>query len=354
MMKENNRIYRKTLDFLLAYAPVNILYRVKREILHEGTDTAEMRALQKKICDLPKVKKAFACQDERGFFGTTLHGVYFDGFDSTVELLKKNGVALSDPHFQKAREALLDWSDYENDHFYRAGHAMDEHGRGGFRAIWADLLLELGVDESHPMIREQIENALNAFHGAMEYSSPDHFSKKATYRGEPCRYYIKGAAFPAANHVKILEKTLSWRNDETVSMVRRAYKHCKEIMRGYHDGMIYVNCGHFVGPFNYHWNQDYHKIRIREFDDCPINFAWFMKGLGSASVSYPVFDDGDPYLAESLYSMLSDEQLLEHISDEQLRMFKNYASAAPSWRKKEHILCDLYFPMLLALHNTGE
>ena len=61
MMKENNRIYRKTLDFLLAYAPVNILYRVKREILHEGTDTAEMRALQEKICDLPKVKKAFAC-----------------------------------------------------------------------------------------------------------------------------------------------------------------------------------------------------------------------------------------------------------------------------------------------------
>ena len=47
--------------------------------------------------------------------------------------------------------------------------------------------------------------------------------------------------------------------------------------------------------------------------------------------------------------MLSDEQLLEHISDEQLRMFKNYASIAPSWRKKESIACDLYFPILLAL-----
>ena len=82
---------------------------------------------------------------------------------------------------------------------------MDEHGRGGFRAIWAEQLLELGVDESHPMIREQIENALCAFRGAMEYSSPDDFSKKATFRGEVCRYYIKGAAFPAANHVKILD-----------------------------------------------------------------------------------------------------------------------------------------------------
>ena len=145
-MKER---YQRVLDYLLEYAPVNILYRVKREILHEREDTAEMTALQETICNLPKVKKAFACQDERGFFGKTLHGVYFDGFDSTVELLKKNGVAQTDPHFEKAREALLHWTDYENDHFYKAGNAMDEHGRGGFRASWAEQLLELGVDETH-------------------------------------------------------------------------------------------------------------------------------------------------------------------------------------------------------------
>jgi hypothetical protein len=46
---------------------------------------------------LPKVKKAFACQKENGFFGSVLHGVYFDGFDSTVDLLKRNGVELTDP-----------------------------------------------------------------------------------------------------------------------------------------------------------------------------------------------------------------------------------------------------------------
>ena len=157
-MKEINPVYSRALDYLLEYAPVNLRYRTQKEILHIPADTQEMLSLQEKICDLPKVKKAFACQDERGFFGTTLHGVYFEGFDSTVELLKKNGVALSNPHFQRAREALLSWSDYENDHFYKAGNAMDEHGRGGFRAIWAEQLLELGVDESHPMIREQIQN----------------------------------------------------------------------------------------------------------------------------------------------------------------------------------------------------
>ena len=119
---------------------------------------------------------------------------------------------------------------FEKDHFYKAGNAMDEHGRGGFRAIWAEQLVELGANESVSQITEQIEIALNAFRGALEYSSPDDFSKKATFRGEPCRYYIKGATFPAANHIRLLEKTLSWRTEDNLAMVKRSFKHCKEIM----------------------------------------------------------------------------------------------------------------------------
>ena len=344
--------YQKRIDFLLENASPNILYRVKKEILKERTDSSEMLSLQEQILNLPKVKKAFACQRENGFFGSVLHGVYFDGFDSTVDLLKRNGVELTDPRMIKAQEALINWKDYEKDHFYKAGNAMDEHDRGGFRAIWAEQLVELGADESLPRITEQIEMALNAFHGALEYSSPDDFSKKATFRGESCRYYIKGATFPAANHIRILEKTLSWRTEENLAMVKRSYAHCKEIMKDYHDGIIYVNCGHFVGPFNHNWNAPKNKICIRDFDAHPIDFAWFMKGLCSASVIYPVFDDDNPYFAESLLAMIDDGHFVDSISDEQLRMFKNYASIAPSWRKKESIACDLYFPILLALSKA--
>ena len=345
--------YQNLIDFLLENAPSNILYRVKKEILQERTDSPEMLSLQSQILNLPKVKKAFTCQRENGFFGSVIHGIYFDGFDSTVELLKKNGVELTDPRMVKAREALADWKDYGKDHFYKAGNAMDEHGRGGFRAIWAEQLVELGADESLPQITEQIEMALNAFRGALEYSSPDDFSKKATFRGELCRYYIKGATFPAANHISILEKTLSWRTEDKLAMVKRSFAHCKEIMKDYHDGIIYVNCGHFVGPFNYNWNAPKERIRIRDFDTHPIDFAWFMKGLGSASISYPVFDDDNPYFVESLIAMIEDEHFIDSINDEQLRMFKNYASIAPSWRKKESMACDLYFPILLALSKAG-
>ena len=346
--------HKKLLDFVLTNASPNIQYRIKKEILNERTDTSEMLSLQSKILTLPKVKKAFACQRENGFFGSVLHGVYFEGFDSTVELLKKNGVELTEPHMVKAREALANWQDFQKDHFYKAGNAMDEHGRGGFRAIWAEQLVELGADESLPQIKEQIEIALNAFRGALDYSTPDDFSKKATFRGETCRYYIKGATFPAANHIRILEKTLSWRTEENLLTVKRSYTHCKEIMKDYHDGVIYVNCGYFVGPFNHHWNVPEAKISVHDFDAHPIDFAWFMKGLGSASVTYPVFDDENPYFMESLCEMAKDEHFVDRISDEQLRMFKNYASIAPSWRRKESIVCDLYFPILLALSKVGK
>ena len=345
--------YNQILNFVLENASPNILYRVKKEILQERADSPEMLSLQSQILNLPKVKKAFSCQREDGFFGSVIHGVYFDGFDSTVDLLKRNGVELTDPRMLKAREALTDWKDYEKDHFYKAGNAMDEHGRGGFRAIWAEQLVELGADESLPQITEQTEIALTAFSGALEYSSPDDFSKKATFRGEPCRYYIKGATFPAANHIRILEKTRSWRTEANLAMVKRSFSHCKEIMNDYHDGIIYVNCGHFVGPFNYNWNAPKEKISIRDFDTRPIDFAWFMKGLGSASTIYPVFEDNNPYFVESLVAMIEDEHFIESISDEQLRMFKNYASIVPSWRKNESIACDLYFPILLALSKAG-
>ena len=345
----DGRRLQKQVEFLLENALPNIQYRVKKEILKEATDTSEMLELQAKILTLPKVKKAFACQRENGFFGSTIHGVYFDGFDSTVNLLKRNGVEITEPRMAKAKEALINWKEYEQDHFYKSGNAMDEHGRGGFRAIWAEPLVELGADESLPQIQEQISNALNAFRGALLYSTPDDFSKKATFRGKSCRYYIKGATFPAANHISILEKTLSRRSPKNLEMVRKSYWHCKEIMKDYHDGFIYINCGHFVGPFNYNWNAPKTRISIRSFDHHPIDFAWFMRELSTASTSYPIFDDGNPHLAGSLIEMITDENFIGNISEEQLRYFKSYSSLAPSWRNKESIACDIYFPILLAL-----
>lgn len=345
----------RAVDFILTHGAPNLRYRIRREVLGAPADAPEMRALQEVILRLPRVKKAFACQREDGFFGRVLHGVPFDAFDSTVDLLKRHGVELTDPHLTAAGEALIRWpeTDYPRDHFYKAGNAMDEHGRGGFRAIIADQLVELGADEATPQVRDEINRALAAFAGSLAHTSIDDFSRPAAFRGQPCRYYIKGAPFPAANHVSLLAKTLSWRTAANLAMVRRAYAHCRTLMRGYAGGVIYVNCGHFVGPFNYPWNAEPQPLTLRGFDAHPIDFAWFMKGLSSASTTYPTFGEDDPYLAEALREWLADNSFADRLTDEQLRMFKQYAALEPAWRRRESLLCDLYFPLVIGLTRGG-
>ena len=344
---------KKLLDFTFENSSANIKYRILKEIYNEPADAERMKKLQSDILNLPKVKKAFSIQRDDGFIGNVIHGVYFYGFDSTVSLLKRYGVEISEPRLQKAKEFLINWTDYEQDSFYKAGNAMDEHGRGGFRAVLADLLVELGADEALPQIHNEISNALNAFRGALNCSSVDDFTKKATFRGTPCRYYIKGAAFPAANHISLLEKTLSWRTDENLKMVKVSYEHCKKVMKGYNDGFIYVNCGYFVGPFNHNWDHRPRPIKMQDFDADPIEFAWFMKGLSGATKTYPVFEEDDPFLVQSLTELIADGNFADKVSDEQLRLFKKYSSLQASWRKKENIAADLYFPVLLALKNCG-
>ena len=345
--------FKKLIDFTFENSSANIKYRILREIYNESVDTDRMKKLQSDILKLPKVKKAFSIQREDGFIGNVIHGVYFYGFDSTVSLLKRYGVEVSEPRLQKAKEFLINWTDYEQDSFYKAGNAMDEHGRGGFRAILADQLVELGADEALPQIQSEISNALNAFRGALNYSSVDDFTKKATFRGTPCRYYIKGAAFPAANHISLLEKTLSWRTDENLKMVKKSYKHCKKVMKEYNDGVIYVNCGYFVGPFNHNWSYEPRPVSMSDFDADPIEFAWFMRGLSGATKTYPVFEEDNPFFAQSLTALIEDGKFADKVSDEQLRLFKKYSSLQTSWRKKENIAADLCFPVLLALKKCG-
>jgi len=57
-------------------------------------------------------------------------------------------------------------------------------------------LAELGAEESFPQIREQIANALNAFRGALNYHSPDDFSKKRLFEESLAGIISKALHFP--------------------------------------------------------------------------------------------------------------------------------------------------------------
>jgi hypothetical protein len=267
------------INFLLEKASANIKYRVKRDILHEPADSVEMQNIQARILELPKIKKTFAGQKANGFLGDVIHGAYFSGFDSNVFYLQLNGVELSNPNMQKAKQALLNWEDNEDEYDFAGGRAMDEHGRGGVKAIIAELMLSLGCDESTPHIQEQINIALSHFKGALKHNNIDDFTKECSFKGETVRYWIKNTKFPAGNHLSLLSRTSSWRTAENLTMFEQSYKHCKNIMKDYHGGCIFINCGHLVAPFNIYWHERGEIKSIDEFLHNPIDFAWWMRGL---------------------------------------------------------------------------
>ena len=343
------KTYDDIVEFILKYGSANLQYRTRKEILGESCDSDSMRELQSRILELPKVKKAFSVQKENGFLGNVLHGVYFDGFDSTLDLLKRNGVEVSNPNMQRAKEALLNWSDYEKDHFYKGGNLMDEYGRGGFRAIIADLLVELGCDEDTPMVKAQIDYALEHFRGALLHTCIDDFTKPIRFQGKDCRYYIKDCKFPAANHVKILSKTYSWRSEENLNMVKKSYEHCKKIATGY-DGVIYINCGYLLGPFNHYWGSSIVED-IHHFDAHPIDFAWWMKGLSGATETKAITAEPVSGIGQGILDWIYGEDISSELTEEHLRLYKKYASLEPAWRKQESMLCDIYFPIILGIHR---
>ncbi len=131
---------------------------------------------------------------------------------------------------------------------------MDEHGRGGIKAIIAELMLSLGCDENTPHIQEQINIALSAFRCALKHNDINDFTNECSFKGQKVRYYIKNTSFPAGNHLSLLNRTSSWRSAENLLMFEKSYNHCKNIMKAYHVGCIYINCGHLVGPFNINWH----------------------------------------------------------------------------------------------------
>jgi hypothetical protein len=332
------------IDFLLEHASANIVYRVKRDILQEPIDCVEMQNLQEKILELPRIKKTFASQKRNGFLGDVLHGGYYSGFDTNVFYLKLNGVEISNPTIQRAKQALLNWKDFEDEFNFHGGKAMDEHGRGGIKAIIADLMLSLGCDENTPHIQEQIEIALSSFSGALKHTRIDDFTKECTFGGQKVRYYIKGTAFPADNHLKLLNRTSSWRTTENLSMFEESYVHCKNLMEDYRGGYIYINCGHLVGPFNINWHDEEIKS-VNDFINHPIDFAWWMRRLQRAEKGC--------HIDQALKDWIFSEDIISVMPEIFLKKNTHLWAIEPSWRKRESKLCDLYFPAIIALCNAN-
>ena len=107
-----------------------------------------------------------------------------------------------------------------------------------------------------------------------------------------------------------------------------------------------------MGPFNHNWNSSVVED-IHEFDTCPINFAWWMRGLSGATEMHTITYGPIAGVGKGILDWIYSEDILSELTEEHLRLYKKYSSLEPAWRKKESILCDIYFPIVLGIKRAG-
>lgn len=217
--------HQKTIDFLLEYACPSIKYLVYRDMLNTSVDEPFMVALQNEVLTQTNTQKHLSAQQSDGWFGHELHGI--DGMDCHISGLLNLGVEASNPAIQKAVTALLTpeiASAHKN--WFRGGAALDAEGRGGDRAIVANILAMAQAPEEILVYAEELSLAFDHLSAVLKYKSVDDFS----IRGKNERYYKPKAKFPGSNHMGILAAAQAWRTEENMKTAKAAVKHAYEIM----------------------------------------------------------------------------------------------------------------------------
>lgn len=339
--------FQKQIDFLLENACAGIRYLIFRDMLDTPVNEPFMKTLQMEILQQANVQKHFEAQQPDGWFGHELHGN--DGMDCHIGGLLNAGVEPDNLHIQKAITALMApeiASQHKN--WFRGGDALDAEGRGGNRAIIADILSWVGTPEDTPVLCDEIARSLGHLKAVLQYNSVDDFSVK----GKKERYYKPKAKFPGANHIGLLAGTQSWRTEANMQIAKSAITHGYELMKNLEENITFRKPaefgGGFVGPFNYNW-QALSPIKEEQLwniveNPYPFQFGFWLRAVSGT----PDWVRQSTTAYELLADALDKDALFDRIPDKTLKAFKQIMGREPNWRKKTAAKCDVTYAVLRA------
>lgn len=340
--------FKSNIDFLLKNACPSIRYLVYRDMLETPTDEPFMKELQTEILQQTNVKRHLAAQNPDGWLGHELHGI--DGMDCHLGGLLNAGIEIDSPYIQQAITALTTpeiASQHKN--WFHGGGALDADGRGGNRAVTADILAWVKYSEDYPVLSDEISLSFKHLSAALNYTSVDDFSIK----GKSKRYYKPKALFPGANHIGLLANTQSWRTEENMKIAKSAVKHAYELLKDFDEHITFrkpkeYGSG-FVGPFNYNWgalkpvteNELQKHILENPYKFC---FGFWL----SAVTRVPDWVRQSTQTYELLAHLLEEDIFMDMIPEQALNGFRHIIGREPSWRKKTAVKCDVMFAILNA------
>ena len=340
--------FQKQIDFLLEHACPSIKYLVHRDMLNVPMDEPFMIALQNEILAQANTQKHLSAQHPDGWFGHELHGV--DGMDCHIGGLLNLGVEATHPAVQKAVTALLT-PDIASTHknWFRGGAALDAEGRGGNRAIVANILAMSKASEDIPVFAEQLALAFEHLSAVLEYDSVDDFSNK----GKNERYYKPHARFPGANHIGILDAAQGWRTDDNMKTAKAAVKRAYEIMKDVDEYISFKKPsefgGGFVGPFNYNWQalKPMTEEQIGGIMNSSYNFQFAFWLNSVAGIPDWVRQHNGTY--EVLADMLDRNAILDMLPENALKAFRKVSGIESNYRRKNAAECDIIYAILKAV-----
>lgn len=342
-----NTAVQPIIDFLLANACVQIRYLVHRDLLDTPTGEPFMRRMQEDICQQSNAQKHFSAQHDDGWFGHELHGL--DGMDCHIGDLLNMGVEPDHPRIQLAVKALLTPSiASQHKNWFRGGEALDADGRGGNRAIVADILSWANCPEDTPPLADEIALSLEHLAAIPQYRSVDDF----TVVGKSHRYYKPGVRFPGANHIRLLQNTRSWMSEGSIAIATDAMRHGYELMKDFDELITFRKpSGYgsgYVGPFNYNWQAltPVTEDRLQRIlqSTYPFHFGFWLRDVGST----PDWARQSTKTYELLIDLLKKDELIERIPDKALKAFRQIMGIETSWRAKTAVRCDVTFAVLRA------
>lgn len=235
---------QRMISYLLENANPSILYRVKKEILH-NISKEEEKELQSSILSEKIIQSIIACQKENGWLGNGYHGSnknagQFENMETGVKYLAEKGIKKDSPVLKKAMTAFKELP-YTDSCYRNSGEIGDEfkYAANGSNLFRCACIARAGYEDFID-ISPQIQLSLDSFHRVLEVDSIIDVS----YIIKNKRVFYEFEKWPCHYHLDILAHTNTWRTEENSKMLAESLN---KIMNSDRSELIGVKADSWVG-----------------------------------------------------------------------------------------------------------
>lgn len=261
-----DRIYEKSIDFLLENAGPVILYRLRKDILMDLSEREEETLLDR-IYELPLFRLLAAYVKPNGYIGSGMHS--WDNWRGTVlhetplqdgecaaRLLSYYRIPKTHPFVQNFVAAMRNEETLQKEFSYIPPEIPRYQNRfvglnngNCLMALIDTMQALLGFGDDYDDLKDFQQICLRGFQRVNEISSLEEITKfnpNAKRKGN-CPYIEADEYFPDYYTLSMLAYTHSWRTAENVQMLTDAFNHINAIMKPDNTMAVRIK-GKYYGP----------------------------------------------------------------------------------------------------------